>query len=164
MQSSSTEDCIGWLMMEPSQGLCRCCRITSRNRLCKYGQSLHLNSCQLSCHVIISMGQSVRQWLGGRTRAPIFMVETHLSGEDHLKMTQWFSRFKRGTSGGFMILYPAHMHMRYLQHQVLEGCGWYAVMWEFNNQNIIMIACYSSVEKEFKARQMPPYRRDSSPV
>lgn len=104
---------------------------------------------------VTQLGHQVRQWLLTRPRAPIFLVETHLSSEDHLKMHQWFvsrgfgilgqpaaESAKGGTHGGFMLLYPANMHFHFVQAQVVEGCGWYATLWTFHNVNVIMVMAY----------------------
>ena len=104
---------------------------------------------------VTNMGQEVRQWLGGRSRTPIFVAETHLGEADHIKTIQWLSARglgamgipaaespKGGTYGGIMLVYPPHLHLHYIQHQVIEGCGWYAVMWSFQNANIILVGTY----------------------
>ena len=91
---------------------------------------------------VTTLGQEVKQCLGGRPRTPIFVVETHLGEADHFKTMQWFNTrgfgamgqpaaksTKGGTHGGIMLIYPPR---HYVQHQVIDGCGWYAVMWSFN--------------------------------
>lgn len=48
---------------------------------------------------ITNLGHEVRQWLGGRPRTPIFVVETHLGEADHLKTIQWLSARGLGAMG-----------------------------------------------------------------
>ena len=72
---------------------------------------------------VTTLGQEVRQWLGGRPRTPIFVVETHLGEADHFKTMQWFNTrgfgamgqaaaesTKGGTYGGITLIYPPHLH------------------------------------------------------
>ena len=88
---------------------------------------------------VTSLGPEVRQWLLCR---PIFVVETHLAQEDFQKVHQWFatrglgvlghpaaSSPKGGTNGGFLVLYPLDQRFHFVQKQVIDGCGWYAVHW-----------------------------------
>ena len=103
---------------------------------------------------VTTLGHEVRQWIGRRPRNPIFVVETHLNENDHFKTMPWFSTrgfgamghagadTKGGTNGGIMVILPAHLHFHYIQHQMIDGCGWYAVMWSFSHINIIMAAAY----------------------
>lgn len=101
------------------------------------------------------MGQAVRQWVGGRSRTPIFVAETHLDPDDHQETAQWLSARgfgvlgapaaqspKGGTFGGLMIIYPAHKHFHHVQQQMIDGCGWVATMWTFSNLQLIMIVAY----------------------
>ena len=94
---------------------------------------------------VTNMGQQVRQWLVSRPRQSIFVVETHLGPEDHRKMLQWMTARgygamgapaaespKGGTHGGMMMLFPQHLRFHYVQEQLVDGCGWFAVSWNFD--------------------------------
>lgn len=104
---------------------------------------------------VTNLGQAVRQWLSSRERTPIFLAETHLSPEDHEKTAQWFNTRsfgvlgqpaaispKGGTNGGLMLVYPAHLHFHYIQKQIIDGCGWFAVHWTFENFDLILVMVY----------------------
>ena len=104
---------------------------------------------------VTTLGHDVRQWIGGRPRTPIFVVETHLNEADHFKTVQWLNARgfgtlghaaaespKAGANGGFMVIFPAHLHFHHVQRQVIDGCGWYAVMWSFNHLSLIMVTAY----------------------
>lgn len=104
---------------------------------------------------VTSLGQQVRQWLLTRPRTPMFMVETHLAHEDYQKINQWLmargfgvlgspaaESSKGGTHGGHLMIYPAHMHFHFVHKQIIEGCGWYAVQWTFDDAEILMITAY----------------------
>ena len=104
---------------------------------------------------VTSLGPEVRQWLLCRPRTPIFVVETHLAQEDFQKVHQWFatrglgvlghpaaSSPKGGTNGGFLVLYPLDQHFHYVQKQVIDGCGWYAVHWSFQNLDLVIVVVY----------------------
>lgn len=41
-----------------------------------------------------------------------------------------------------MLVFPPHLHFHYVQHQCIDGCGWYAVMWSFQNASIILVGAY----------------------
>ena len=104
---------------------------------------------------VTQLGQQVRQWLVGRERKPTFLVETHLSPDDHDKTMQWFATRgfgvlgqaaalspKGGTHGGMILLYPAHLHIHYVQKQLIDGCGWYAVHGSFDNFALVVVMAY----------------------
>ena len=104
---------------------------------------------------VTSLGPEVRQWLLCRPRSPILMAETHLATEDHQKAQQWFGARgfgvlghpaanspKGGTNGGMMIIFPSDQHFHFIQHQVIDGCGWYAVHWSFANLDLILVLVY----------------------
>ena len=104
---------------------------------------------------VTTLGQSVRQWLLGRERTPIFLAETHLSPEDHDKTLQWFATRgygiigeaaavspKGGTNGGLLLVFPANLHFHYVQKQIIDGCGWFAVHWTFENFDLILVMVY----------------------
>ena len=104
---------------------------------------------------VTQLGQQVRQWLLGRDRKPTFLVETHLSPDDHDKTMQWFATRgfgvlghaaaispKGGTHGGMILLYPSHLHIHYVQKQLIDGCGWYAVHWSFDNFALVIAMTY----------------------
>ena len=104
---------------------------------------------------VTSLGQAVRQWIGGRTRSPLFIAETHLAPDDHHKTMQWLcgrgfgvlgapaaQSPKGGTHGGLMIVYPAHLRFHQIHQQMIDGCGWVATMWTFSDLKLIMIVAY----------------------
>lgn len=83
------------------------------------------------------------------------MVETHLNEADHQKTMQWFSTrgfgalgqpaaesTKGGTNAGMLLLYPSHLHFHYVHEQCIDGRGWYGVMWNFANLDIILVMAY----------------------
>lgn len=91
----------------------------------------------------------------GRSRSPIFMVETQLGQAGHEEMLQWMATrgfgvlgepaaesAKGGTYGGTLLLFPAHTHFHFAQKQIVEGCGWYGVTWTFDNFDVVMIMAY----------------------
>ena len=104
---------------------------------------------------VTQLGQGVRQWLLTRPRQPICIVETHLGKQDHEKTMQWLTTralsalgepaaesTKGGTNGGMMIIFPHNLHFHFVQKQIIEGCGWYAVVWSFENCEIILVFSY----------------------
>ena len=104
---------------------------------------------------ITNVGQQVRQWLISKSRVPIFVVETHLGPDDHNKMMQWMTArgysamgaaaaesVKGGTNGGIMMLFPQDQHVHFVQKQIIDGCGWYGVIWSFAGAEILMISAY----------------------
>ena len=104
---------------------------------------------------VTSLGQAVRQWLTGRERIPVFLAETHLAQDDHEKVLQWLSTRgfgvmgqaaaqspKGGRHGGLLLVYPAHLHFHFVQKQIIDGCGWYAVHWTFDNFELIIVMVY----------------------
>lgn len=85
------------------------------------------------------------------------MLETHLGSQDHDKMVQWFSArgwqaigeaaaqsAKGSTHGGSIALFPkhCHTHVHCAQRQYIDGCGWLAVQWEFQEISLIIIMVY----------------------
>ena len=104
---------------------------------------------------VTSLGPHVRQWLLGRERTPIFLAETHLGTDDHAKTVQWLSTRgfavlgheaalspKGGTNGGLMVVFPNNLHFHFIQKQIIDGCGWSAVHWMFENFGLIIIMVY----------------------
>ena len=49
---------------------------------------------------------------------------------------------KGGTNGGMMVLFPQHLHFHYVHKQIVEGCGWFAVSWNFAGWEIVLIMAY----------------------
>lgn len=109
---------------------------------------------------VTQLGQQVRQWIIGRNRKPIFLVETHLGPEDHEKTLQWFATRgfgvlgqaaalspKGGTHGGMILLFPTHLHIHFVQKQLIDGCGWYAVHWSFDNFALVIVMAYFKCEE-----------------
>ena len=103
---------------------------------------------------VTQLGQGVRQWLLTRPRQPICIVETHLGKLDHEKTMQWLATrglgamgepaaesVKGGTIGGMMIILN-HLHFHFVQKQIIDGCGWYGVVWSFDNCEIILVFAY----------------------
>ena len=118
------------------------------NKRCSEGPSFDFAN-------VTNMGQQVRQWLVSRPRQPIFKVETHLGPEDHRKMVQWMTARgygamgapaaespKGGTNGGMMMPFSQHLHFHYVQEQIVEGCGWFAVSWNFEGCELVLIMAY----------------------
>lgn len=104
---------------------------------------------------VTQLGQTVRQWVITRPRRPLFMAETHLGPQDHEKMVQWFTTrglgvlgepaaesSKGGTYGGLMLVFPWHLHFHFIEKQIVDGCGWYAVTWTFANSELVLIMTY----------------------
>ena len=40
------------------------------------------------------------------------------------------------------MLYPLDQHFHFVQKQVIDGCGWYAVHWSFQNLDLVMVVVY----------------------
>ena len=41
-----------------------------------------------------------------------------------------------------ILLYPSHLHIHYVQKQLIDGCGWYAVHWSFDNFALVIAMTY----------------------
>ena len=41
-----------------------------------------------------------------------------------------------------MIIFPHNLHFHFVQKQIIEGCGWYGVVWSFENCEIILVFAY----------------------
>ena len=92
---------------------------------------------------VTSLGPHVRQWLLGRERTPIFLAETHL-GCQNLPMAEypWFCCDQPKTDGGF----PNNLHFHFIQKQFIDGCGWFAVHWTFENFGLIIMVYFKCGE------------------
>ena len=52
------------------------------------------------------------------------------------------SALKGGAHGGMILLYPTHLHIHFVQKQLIDGCGWFAVHWTFENFDLVIVATY----------------------
>ena len=35
-------------------------------------------------------------------------------------------------------MYPTHLHIHFVQKQLIDGCGWYAVHWTFEKFDLVV--------------------------
>ena len=104
---------------------------------------------------VTMMGKDVVKWLQSQPTVPIMLVETHMQGEALIQRERMLARQgwktisveanqteRGGTNGGFMIVHPISCHMHKVKHYTIEGCGWMAVQWQFDNWAIILILVY----------------------
>ena len=104
---------------------------------------------------VTMMGKEVVKWIQSQPTVPIMLVETHMQGEALIQRERMLARQgwktisveankseRGGTNGGFMIVHPISCHMHKVEHYMIEGCGWLAVQWQFDNWAIIVVLVY----------------------
>lgn len=41
-----------------------------------------------------------------------------------------------------MMLFPQDQHVHFIQKQIIDGCGWFGVIWSFEGIELVLIAAY----------------------
>ena len=114
---------------------------------------------------VTQFGKSVQEWFWSRPDGVHLFTETHLDEQKTNQQLQYFHVRGRngfgqkahvndggGTHGGFLVLHMPHHLSHFLDAYTIEGCGWLACVFSFQETQIAIFSVYFKCDEGLQGR------------